>query len=200
MKKQLLLLICVLILVSALVLSPVAADGATNITANPNEVYVLDVYPEYTSTLPLTAAHSTNVSLVNVTMSTNSLEGWHIKVSDTDPQKPASYLGRMTEYNTTSQTYVTNPRVLGQNLTVLGYGNYSTFAQQGYLGFTNASTITMGPTGIPVATGDVGNTGNGAGVFDNITVNVGQFVSFRDAALVGDHKYVIAVTFTGSLN
>jgi hypothetical protein len=136
----------------------------------------------------LTPGKSSSATRAVVKVRTNSQVGWNVRVSDNDREKSPSYSGRMAEWDSTTGRYAENPRVLKQNLTVLAYG--------GMPGYTNGSTVQLGPVPLTIATG---SPSSGSEFTSEIPVMFGQSVSYRDGALMSPHVYNIMVTFSGGI-
>jgi len=110
--------------------------------------------------------------------------GWTVKVKDNSNNgKPQSYAGRMVEWD--GAQYVSNPKVLGSNLSV-----------QGGTG--------TGYTGLLVSALDNNNqdivTSSTTGTFSNIPITYRQTLAYTDPHLTTDHSYQIIITYTGGVS
>lgn len=125
---------------------------------------------------------STHVTLT-VTVSSDAT-GWTVKVKDgSENVKPQTFAGRMVEWDGTQ--YVTNPKVLGSNLSVEG--------GQG-TGYTKSLVSELS------GTDQVIETGTNTGTFSNIPITFRQTLTYFDPRLTAGHSYQIMVTFTGGVS
>jgi len=114
---------------------------------------------------------------------TSETANWTVSVKDaSDDEKPASYAGRMVEWDGTS-AYVASPKVLGANMTVTG------------------ATVT-GSSGSSAILGSVDQiieTGTAIVTSLEIPLTFAQAVAYTDPHLTTlNHVYRIVITFTGA--
>jgi hypothetical protein len=114
---------------------------------------------------------------------TSNTPNWTVSVKDaSDDSKPPSNAGRMVEWDGIS-AYVSNPAILGANMTVTG----ATVAG------SSGSTVTLSGANqiIEIGTAEVTSL--------EIPITFGQAVAYTDPHLtVPNHAYRIVVTFTGA--
>jgi len=183
MKKNLLVIISLVVVMSAVMVVPVVAaeTGTSTITGNPGAAIDITVTGSI-SDWTLAVGSNTNATSVDLTVSSNKV-GWTVAVKDnSDNGKPVSWAGRMVEWDGTS-AYVTSPEVLGANMTVEGATVSS----------STGSLVTLSQTDNTIETGlDAVNA-------QSMDITIGQAVAYTDPTLPDPNVYRIVVTFTGSV-
>jgi hypothetical protein len=122
-----------------------------------------------------------NDTSVHLNVTTTDTSSWTISARDaSNGGKPETQAGHMVEWNGTS--YVTNPKVLGANMTVKGTD---------VLGATGSYAVLSGADQVIESGTEVVN-------LLDIPIVISQAISFSDPHLADSHVYRLVVTFTGS--
>ncbi len=124
-----------------------------------------------------------DTSGIKLSITTSDItSGWTVKVSDlSNSGKSPSYSGRLVEWDG-SQYVTSGPKVLGTNVTVMGYAGNNMIN----------STATLGPIGSTIESGSTSNT------WSNIPIVIKQYVDYNDMYLATGHVYKTLITFEGT--
>jgi opacity protein-like surface antigen len=183
MKKNLLVVISLLVVMSAAMAAPVmaATTGNSTITGNPGAAIDIAVTGSI-SNWALAVGSNTNSAAVDLVVSSNTAT-WTVAVKDvSDGSKPQSWAGRMVEWDGVS-AYVASPAILGANMTVAG----------ATVSGSSGSSATLSSADQAI------ETGSAAVSLQSMDITIGQAVAYTDLELPDPHVYRIIVTFTGSV-
>lgn len=182
MNTKLWLIGGLLVLAVAVMVGPVSAatSGTSNVTGNPAATIDITVTGNITN-WALAIGANNDASTVALTVSANN-PGWTVQVKDTmDHSKPAGTEGKMSEYNTATDLFVTSsPKTLTNAMHVQGGSG------TGYAG----SDVTLTQNDQAMV------TGSAAVSTQAVTTTISQNVAYTDQRLSGT-VYRMFVTFTG---
>lgn len=182
MKKNLLVIISLVVVMSAVIVAPVAAltTGTSTITGNPGAAIDITVTGSI-SGWALAVGPNTDSSTVSLAVSSNKV-GWTVAVKDgMDESKIAGTAGKMANY--TGSAYAAS-------------GN---LAAAMHVAGASVPTKTTGADVALLGTDQLIETGLDAVDAQSMAITIGQTVAYTDPTLPGSNVYRIIVTFTGSV-
>ncbi len=180
--KMKLLIIGLLVIATALMVAPVMADSATNVTGNPTSVISLSITGGVvTLTLNPQGTNPATDNSQTLTVSANGV-GWTVAASDNlDYGKPSGTTGHMSESDQ-YQAYITSsPKTLTAVMNVTG--QTMTGANGATVKLDTGGVIETGTTAVSGTTGHV---------------QFSQIANYVDTVLTNGENYKIIVTFTGT--
>jgi len=191
MKKNLLVIISLVVVMSAVMVVPVVAaeTGTSTITGNPGAAIAITVTGSGISNWALVAGQTnTDTSSVGLTVSSNKV-GWTVSVKDAmDPDttpapKTTGTAGRMTEWTESSSTWGASSLAAAMHVTGATVDTKTTGGVE--------RTLTGSDQTIETGLAEVSSQSMG--------ITIGQTVAYTDPILPSGKVYRIIVTFTGAV-
>jgi hypothetical protein len=181
MKKNLLVVISLMVIMSVAMVAPVMAGltGTSEITGNPGAAIDITVTGSI-SNWALAVGSNTNSTAVDLVVSSNKV-GWTVTVKDAlDDGKNGGTAGKMANWS--GSTYASDSLAAALDVTGASVPLKTTGA---------AKTLSVSDQVI--------ETGLAAVSSQSMDITLGQDVVYTDQTLPGSNVYRIIVTFTGSV-